>query len=72
MIDADGKVLRVGVRIRCDGMTGIVVCSIDTGEYSEKHSAAEWSYLGTGIMVDLDEFGLIHYNDGSRITQILS
>jgi hypothetical protein len=70
MLDGDGKVLRVGARITCDGMNGTVVCSIDTGEYSDRHSAAEWSYLGAGIMVDMDEFGLIHYTDGSRITQI--
>jgi hypothetical protein len=70
MLDADGKVLVVGARVMCDGMSGIVVCSIDTGEYSDKCPAAEWSYLGAGIMVDMKEVGLIHYTDGSRITQI--
>jgi hypothetical protein len=70
MPDADGKVLRVGARIICDGMSGIVVCSIDTGEYSDKHPAAAWSYLAAGVMVDMKEIGLIHYTDGSRITQI--
>jgi len=71
MLDADGKLLKVGARIICDGMRGTVVCSIDTGEYSDKHSAAEWSYLGAGIMANMDEVGLIHYTDGSRITQVL-
>jgi hypothetical protein len=70
MLDADGKILRVGARVLCDGMRVVVVCSIDTSEYSDKHSAVEWSYLGAGIMVDMDEVGLIHYTDGSRITQI--
>jgi hypothetical protein len=34
------------------------------------HPAAARSYMGVGVMVDRKEFGLIHYTDGSRITQI--
>lgn len=60
MLDADGKHLTVGALITCDGMHGTLFCSIDTGEYTDKHRATEWSYLGAGIMVDMDEFGLIH------------
>jgi hypothetical protein len=43
-----------------DGCQGVVVCSIDDGEYSAKYPIADWSYLKSGILIDSDKAGLIH------------
>ena len=43
---------------------GTVVGCIDTAQYSPPHSHAQWSYLGTGIMVDTDFGGVVHYPEG--------
>ena len=69
MRDSNGKVLRVGACVICDGMNGVAVCSIDTGEYSAEYPAAEWSYLKTGVVVATEEAGLIHWTDSGGITQ---
>jgi hypothetical protein len=30
---------------------GVVVCSVDTGEYSDAYPQAEWSYLDRGVLI---------------------
>jgi len=44
-----------------DGSTGVVVCSIDSGEYSSEYPEDQWSYLSSEVLVKSDDFGLIHY-----------
>jgi len=59
---ADGQEVRLGDRVklgRDDG--GIVVASIDTGQYSAEHPEAQWGYLKKGVMIKFPEYGLIHY-----------
>jgi len=61
---ADGQDVKLGDRVRLghdDG--GVVVASIDTGVYSDRHSEAQWSYLKKGVMVEFPTYGLIHYED---------
>ena len=60
--------LEIGDRIRIQGMTGVVVALISEGKFSPDHPAEEWAYLETGILVDTDEAGLIHYADLDGIT----
>jgi len=60
----DGQDVRVGDRVRLgDDEGGVVVCSIDTAEYTPEHPAAQWSYLGRGVMISFPKFGLIHYEE---------
>lgn len=40
---------------------GIVVCSIDTGEYCDEHPKEQWDYLKKGVMIEFPLYGLIHY-----------
>ena len=40
---------------------GVVVCSIDTGEYSDACPEVEWSYLNEGVLIKFPSYGLIHY-----------
>jgi hypothetical protein len=58
----DGTEARVGDVIRfASGATGVVVASMDTDEYSQKHPREQWSYLKVGVMIDCTDAGLIHY-----------
>jgi len=40
---------------------GLVVCSIDTNEYSEEYPKADWAYLNSGVLINFPTYGLIHY-----------
>lgn len=56
-----GEVAKVGDVVQLwEGNLGEVVCSIDTGEYSEDYTFNEWSYLKEGILIMSDNAGLIH------------
>jgi preprotein translocase subunit YajC len=49
------------------GLSGTVVCVIETGEFSADYNAAEWAYLERGVMVMTEEAGLVHYPDCTRL-----
>ena len=40
---------------------GVVVCSPDTNEFSERFPRSEWGSLEKGILVEFNKLGLIHY-----------
>jgi hypothetical protein len=56
-----GQLARLGDVVSVAGMTGRVVCSIDTGEYSTDYPEQAWAYLQHGVMIDWDKQGLTHY-----------
>ena len=59
---ADGQEVLFGDRVRLgDDDGGIVVCSIDAGEYSARAPEDDWSYLKSGVVIDFPKLGLIHY-----------
>jgi hypothetical protein len=57
-----GDVVAIGERGK-----GTVVANIDRREYSASHTAAEWGYLRTGVMIDTDFGGLVHYPDQASL-----
>ncbi len=57
---SDRKEVRLGDKVTVDGVNGIVVAVIDTGQYSEAYPEG-WSYLNIGALIEANEFGLIHY-----------
>jgi hypothetical protein len=58
----DGQEVLVGDKVRLgDDDGGVVVCSIDTGNYSHEAPEAQWSYLKKGVVIKFPKFGLIHY-----------
>lgn len=58
----DGILARLGDKIVVwEGNEGVVVCSMDTDEYSEEYPRENVGYLGRGIMVLSEKAGLIHY-----------
>lgn len=42
---------------------GIVVCSIDAGEYSADYPEEQWGYLQRGVLINFPQSGLIHYEE---------
>jgi hypothetical protein len=44
---------------------------MDSGEYSEEHSAAQWAYLKKGIMIEFPKYGLIHYEEPGLDLQLI-
>ncbi len=61
---ADGRRVTVGDRVKLwDDEYGIVVCSIDTGEFTKEFPKAAWTYLNSGILIQTDDGELFHYNE---------
>ena len=57
----DGQDVKLGDVVAIDKEhQGVVVCSIDTGEYSDDCPKAEWSYLDSGVLIKFPSWGLIH------------
>jgi preprotein translocase subunit YajC len=62
-------ILRIGDRVTDGGgLSGTVVCVIETGEFSADYNAAEWTYLKMGVLVMTKEAGLVHYPDSAKLT----
>lgn len=60
----DGEDVRLGDRVALgDDRSGIVVASMDTGEYDDAHPEAQWSYLKKGVMIEFPRYGLIHFEE---------
>jgi hypothetical protein len=60
----DGKQASLGDKVRLsDGAEGVVVCSIDTNEYSSAYPKEQWDYLKRGVVVNFEKYGLIHYEE---------
>jgi hypothetical protein len=58
----DGQEVRLGDTVALGGdQQGIVVCSIDTEEYSDAYPRSQWEYLNTGVLIVFPTYGLIHY-----------
>jgi hypothetical protein len=57
-----GEEVRLGDRVKLGSDAGgIVVCSIDTDEYTMGYTEADWSHLEHGVLIDFPSYGLIHY-----------
>lgn len=66
MVYADGNEARVGDVVAIDtNFSGVVVASIDNGQYSKGFPAEKWAQLGQGVLMDTDFAGLVHYQDSS-------
>ena len=70
---ADGREVRLGDRVKLgEDEGGVVVFSIDMGEYSERFPQALWAYLEKGVMVEFPLYGLIHYDEAEPDLQLIS
>ena len=58
----DNQIVKVGDEVELwNGCHGVVVCSIDDDEYSGGYPKTEWQYLKSGVLIETDNAGLIHY-----------
>ena len=69
----EGAEARVGDRVELwDGNVGVVVCSMDTNEYSASYPQDAWEQLGAGVLILSEKAGLIHYKEPERTMRLLS
>ncbi|RJU11791.1 hypothetical protein XcmpCFBP7700_11780 [Xanthomonas campestris] len=67
---ADGQEAKSGDLVQIDTLyRRKVIACMDTADYLPDKQA--WSYLGTGIMVDTDFAGLVHYDQESALAEDL-
>ena len=58
----DGQDVKLGDKVKLgQDRNGVVVCSIDTDEYSPDCPRAEWEHLKQGVLIRFPAYGLIHY-----------
>jgi hypothetical protein len=58
----DGKLVRVGDRVRlASDAEGRVVCDFDHDEHAAEFARSEWQYLKKGVLIETEQFGLIHF-----------
>lgn len=68
----DGQDVKLGDKVRMGtDEGGVVVCSIDDGEYSDEHPKDQWGYLGKGVMIKFPLYGLIHYENPEPDLQLI-
>lgn len=67
-----GKQIRVGDILKVwDGCEGVVVCSIEDGQYSDDYTEKDWAYLKNGILIKTDSAGLVHYTDPDESFELI-
>ena len=73
MLNVRGTLIRLGDRLDIgEGWTiGVVVYSMDTGDYSPEYPEAHWAYLKRGILIETNDFGLTYYDDNSQELEIV-
>jgi hypothetical protein len=69
----DGQLAHVGDEVQLwNGATGVVVCSLDTVEYTTGFPEAEWRYLKSGVLIRSPQAGLIHYLEPEASFQLIA
>jgi hypothetical protein len=58
---ADGQAVRLGdvVEMGAD-RNGVIVCVIETDDYSARYPREKWNYLHKGAMAEFRTYGLVH------------
>ena len=69
---SDGKQAHLGDKVHLwNGAEGVVVCSLDTNEYSDDYPEREWGYLRKGVLILSPQAGLIHYLEPESTFQLI-
>lgn len=55
-----GEEIYVGDKVTVDKSEGVVVCVIDTKQFTEEYQEG-WAYLEKGCLIEAKNFGLVHY-----------
>lgn len=63
----DGNQVKVGDYVLIDKrLHGVVVANMDGDEYSNEYPKEIWSHLVSGILIDTDFGGLVHYDQNRQ------
>jgi hypothetical protein len=54
------------------GCRGLVVLSVDDDAYTARFPKAQWAYLGSGVMLDTEQAGLMHYSETSEDMRLIA
>ena len=57
----DGNEMLVGDIVIADDSHGVVVCVIESQQFTAEYPAAAWAYLEKGVLIVTENLGLIHY-----------
>lgn len=69
---AGATAARLGDGVRLwPGVDGVVVCSLDTCEFSETGTESDWGCLKQGVLVESPQAGRIHYLDRKTTMTLL-
>ncbi len=69
MYYANGQEVRLGDVVKPEtNDVGVVVCCMDSKEYSEGYTEVDWGYLKTGAMILFENDGLMHYPDANGLS----
>ncbi|MDD5034478.1 MAG: hypothetical protein PHE55_06935 [Methylococcaceae bacterium] len=72
MMYANGNNAKLGDKVRLwNGRLGIVVCSMDTNEYTPAYPKAEWEYLKQGLLIKADNGEVFHYVEADEDIEIV-
>ena len=67
---ASGEKVRVGDSVCINTQyQGIVVAVIDDGQYSKEYTEEQWSYLKSGLIIDTDFGGIVHYQESDILDE---
>ena len=62
----NGKKVEVGDHVYIDEKyKGVVVANIESGTYSNEFRKDQWGYLKSGVLIDTDFAGVVHYEEES-------
>ncbi|MFK8012431.1 MAG: hypothetical protein AB8B80_10345 [Marinicellaceae bacterium] len=68
----DGNEAKVGDHVRISGIyKGVVVANMDSDKYSHDHPKEQWSHIRSGVMIDTDFGGLVHYEQDSLVGETI-
>ncbi|WP_423601094.1 hypothetical protein [Roseateles sp. MS654] len=69
---SDGQEARLGDKVKLsDGSEGVVVCSIDTDEFTSDYPRDQWEYLKRGVMVNFQRLGVVHYEQADEDLELV-
>ncbi|WP_303761277.1 hypothetical protein [Alcanivorax jadensis] len=69
---SDGTQAKIGDKVLIgEKYHGIVVADMDGDEYSRECPRKQWGYLVSGVMIDTDFGGLVHYEQDSLVGEFM-
>jgi hypothetical protein len=70
---SDGQHVKLWDRVKLGSdRDGVVVCLIDTGEYTDQCLEKDWGYLKKGALIKFPTLGLVHYEELEPGIQLLA